>query len=271
MYQKEMIQQVVTKEDIKNALAKAGVMPNMLLEVHANLSSMGHVIGGARTVVDALLETVGEGGTILMPMHFSDNSEPSSWNNPSVSSDLWESIREEMPASDPELSDLGENSEIIETFRKVEGVVYSGHPSYAFAALGKYSKVLCNRQSTHFPMADESPIARLYELKGNVLLLGCDFKDCTCMHLAEYHSEARPIVIKGASALNRDGDIQWKQYLDLDLDDTVFEKVGEIMRKKGMIQEASLNTCHIQLFSAINAVDETSKYFDKTIVFDLYR
>ena len=54
MYQKEMIQQVVTKEDIKNALAKAGVMPNMLLEVHANLSSMGHVIGGARTVVDAL-------------------------------------------------------------------------------------------------------------------------------------------------------------------------------------------------------------------------
>ena len=176
-----------------------------------------------------------------------------------------------MPASDPELSDLGENSEIIETFRKVEGVVYSGHPSYAFAAWGKYSKVLCNRQSTHFPMADESPIARLYELKGNVLLLGCDFKDCTCMHLAEYHSEARPIVIKGASALNRDGDIQWKQYLDLDLDDTVFEKVGEIMRKKGMIQETSLNTCHIQLFSAINAVDETSKYFDKTIVFDLYR
>lgn len=38
-----------------------------------------------------------------------------------------------------------------------------------------------------------------------------------------------------------------------------------------MIQEMDLNSCHTQLFSATTAIDETSKYFDKTIVYDLYR
>lgn len=271
MTNKETIQQVVTKEDIKNVLMKLGVTSNMILEVHAKLSSFEYVVGGARTVVDALLELVGDGGTVVMPLQFKDNSEPSNWNNPSVSSDLWEEIRKEIPASNPVLSDLVEGSEVVDEFRKRDDVIFSSHPSYAYAAWGKYAKLLCNRQSTHFPLADESPTARLYELKAKVLLIGCDFNECSCMHLAEYHSEARPIVVKGASTLNKNGEREWKKYLDLDLDSNVFSKVGNEMKNKGMIQEIDLNSCHIKLFNVTDAIEETSRYFDKTIVFDLYR
>lgn len=271
MPNKEIVQQVITKEDIINSLKRLGVTSNMILEVHAKLSSFEYVLGGARTVVDALLELVGDGGTIVMPLHFKDNAEPSNMTRPSISADLWETVRQEMPANNPVLSDLSEGNEIVDEFRKRDDVVFSTHPNFAYVAWGKYAKLLCNRQSTHFPLADESPIARLYELKGNVLLMGCGFEECTCMHLAEYHSEARPIVIKGASTLNKNGEREWKKYLDLELDSNVFIKVGEIMRKKGMIQEMDLNSCHIQLFSATTAIDETSKYFDKTIVYDLYR
>lgn len=271
MQKKDTIQQIVTKEDIKNALYSIGVGSNMIIEVHSSLSSFGYVLGGARTVVDVLMEIAEDGGTIVMPIQMNDNSEPSDWSTPAVSSSLWQEIRKEMPYSDPKTSDLGEMGAIVDNFRHREGVEFSSHPKLAYAAYGKYAKLLCNRQSIHFPLADESPAARLYELKGKVLLLGTGFETCTCMHLAEYHYEARPVIISGASRKTLNGDTEWKEYLDLDLDSSVFPKVGEIMRKKGQIAETNLGPCHMQFFSATNAIDETVKYFEKTVIYDLYR
>ena len=57
----------VTKEMLIEALQKLGVSSNQILEVHASLSSFHYVIGGARTVVDALMELAGDTGTLLMP------------------------------------------------------------------------------------------------------------------------------------------------------------------------------------------------------------
>jgi len=77
-----------------------------------------------------------------------------------------------MPAYDPVITDVKDMSEITENFRHRDGIVSSAHPSRSFAAWGRYARLMCNRQSMHFPLAEESPAARLYELKGSVLLLG---------------------------------------------------------------------------------------------------
>ena len=45
------------------------------------MSSFDYIVGGARTVVDALMEICGDGGTILMPTQNIDNSEPSDWQD----------------------------------------------------------------------------------------------------------------------------------------------------------------------------------------------
>ena len=57
----------VTKESLIDALHGLGVTGNQILEVHSSLSAFGYVVGGARTVVDALMEIAEPGGTILMP------------------------------------------------------------------------------------------------------------------------------------------------------------------------------------------------------------
>ena len=62
-----------------------------------------------------------------------------------------------------------------------------------------------------------------------------------------------------------------RKYLDLQLDSDIFLKVGQMMRKKNMVREAMLGGCKITLFSAANAIDEAMRYFDKTMVYDLYR
>lgn len=264
------ISEPITKERLLKEFQKIGISKNQILEVHSSLSAFGYVIGGARTVVDALMEAVGENGTLLMPVHTSDNSEPSAWENPAVPPEMYQTIREAIPPFDANDSSLTDMGEVVENFRHRNGVVISNHPSTSYAAWGRYAKLLCNRQSLHFPLAEESPAARLYELKGNVLLLGVDFDSATCMHLAEYRCDARPIQIRGACMQSTDGP-KWKKFLDLDIDSEVFVKVRKSMQRKNMVKQTMLADCRIFYFSASQAIDEATSYLERTQVYELYR
>jgi len=49
-----------SKEDLKKDFQKIGVEKGMNLMVHSSLSKIGWVIGGAQTVVSALIDSVGK-------------------------------------------------------------------------------------------------------------------------------------------------------------------------------------------------------------------
>jgi len=57
---------IINKEDILHSLGLMDVQKGDILLVHSALSSIGWVEGGVDTVIDALLESVGEDGTIVM-------------------------------------------------------------------------------------------------------------------------------------------------------------------------------------------------------------
>lgn len=65
----------VTKETIKVGLRKLGLRKGDTVGVHCSLSSFGHVEGGADAVIDALLETVGKQGNVVMSTHSANLSE----------------------------------------------------------------------------------------------------------------------------------------------------------------------------------------------------
>ncbi len=265
-----MVTEPVTKSILVDALKKLGVTSGQIIEVHSRLSAFDYVVGGARTVVDALMEVSDKNGTLLMPVQNCDNSEPSDWENPAIAPELYHQIRNEIPPYHPIHSDVAYMGAVVENFRHRNGVVISSHPALSYAAWGRYAKLLCNRQSLHFPLAEESPTARLYELKGKVLLMGVDFDKCTCLHLAEYRCECRPIKICGASMSGENGNV-WKKYLDLDIDSEVFPKIRQSMQRKNMIKEITVGGCRMMYFSANDAIDEATAYLEKTTVFDLYR
>ena len=62
-----MSDKALTKEELTQAFRALGVREGMALEVHSSLSSFGRVEGGAQTVIAALMESVGESGSIFMP------------------------------------------------------------------------------------------------------------------------------------------------------------------------------------------------------------
>ncbi len=57
----------ITKQDIINRLRDLGLKSGDEIEVHSSLCSFGYVEGGAKTVIFALKEVVGENGSIFMP------------------------------------------------------------------------------------------------------------------------------------------------------------------------------------------------------------
>ena len=71
------LSEVLTKEKLISGLQMLGITGSQILEVHTKMSAFNYVVGGAKTIVDGLLELCQNGGTILMPTQVADNSEPS--------------------------------------------------------------------------------------------------------------------------------------------------------------------------------------------------
>ena len=76
---------LVLKNDILEALEKVGVKQGQNIMVHTSLGKLGFVCGGAQIVIEALLESVGDNGTIMMPTQSWKNLDPTAgvhWEEP---------------------------------------------------------------------------------------------------------------------------------------------------------------------------------------------
>ncbi len=167
----EKIKPRVTKEDIKAGLIRLGLKKGDTVGVHSSLSSFGYVEGGADTVIDALLETVGEQGNIVMSTHSANLSKDKRTPEMIAIGISW--LFKILPY-DPEKTPVTTGI-IPETFRKRKGVIRGLHPSLSIAASGPKAEVLS--EGWH----------RLLELGGYILLIGVGLDRCTAMHLAEKH------------------------------------------------------------------------------------
>ena len=57
----------MTQADIEKGLRSIGIERGDVVLLHSSLSSLGHVTGGAQTVVDAFLNVLGSEGTLAVP------------------------------------------------------------------------------------------------------------------------------------------------------------------------------------------------------------
>jgi len=180
-----------TRESLKPQLRALGVHEGQVLLVHSSLKSLGWVCGGAETVVHALLDVLTPAGTLVVPTHSGDNSDPKDWGDPPVPPEWWDRIRDSMPVFNPATTRSRGMGVIAETVRTWPGAVRSKHPQTSFAAVGRQARYLTDMHDLASRLGDGSPLFRLEQADAKVLLLGVGWDSCTCFHLAEHRVQQR--------------------------------------------------------------------------------
>ncbi|MFC4549014.1 MULTISPECIES: aminoglycoside N(3)-acetyltransferase [Halorussus] len=256
-------------ERLADDLRELGVTGETVL-VHSSLSELGWVAGGAPTVVDALMEAVTERGTLMMPTHSTQYSDPADWENPPIPDDWETSVRASMPPYRPTVTPTRGMGAIPECFRTYPDVVRSRHPTYSFAAWGADADEVVGDHGVDHGLGERSPLARVYDRGGFVLLLGADHDSNTSLHLAEHRADyERTVVTNGAPVLRRrtgapddeaessaegapddgsepsiadvtesgdetesaDGEREWISFEEIDYDSGDFRRVGEAFER----------------------------------------
>lgn len=174
----------VTIEDLLATIHNLQLVDRVVC-VHASLRSFGHVIGGASTVVQALLDA---GCTLLVPT-FSYTFAIAPPPTLQVARNGWEYGHHYGPRAEKgkvyttttqEIdADMGA---IPAAVLKFSDSVRGNHPLNSFSAVGPQAATLIAGQQ---PLDVYAPLRALVEAEGYVLLMGVTLESMTLLHHAE--------------------------------------------------------------------------------------
>ena len=174
---------IVTGSLLLRDLSNLGVARGQVVMLHASVKAIGWIVGGPDMVLQAILEVLTPTGTLVMLASWEDNPyDLKRW--PEARRRAYE---EECPAYDPATSrtDHREMSILAEYLRTWPGALRSTHP-FSYVAVGARAQYLVADHPLQYGNGPGSPLAKLCELGGKVLLLGPLFRNLTILHHAEH-------------------------------------------------------------------------------------
>src|SRR5699024_10380730 len=134
----------------------------------------------------------------------------------------------------------------------------SNHPAYSFSAWGKEKDYILNNHSLNNGLGEESPLARIYDLNGYVLLLGTDYDSNTSMHLSEHRvgvfrrsTEKSTVIYKN----EKHGDT----YNEIEYDETNFIQIGSAFEKKQKTNTGMIGKAPSKLMNQKKLIDFTTE------------
>ena len=246
----------ITRSTIVNALKNVGLQSGDCVMVHTSLSRIGYVCGGAQTVIEALIEVVGDEGTIMMPTQSWKNLDPETGVHWDADEADWNVIRDQWPAYDKALTPTNTMGAVAEMFRLWPGTLRSDHPARSVAAWGKNAVYLTENHDISDIFGDASPIGRLYELDGKVLLIGVDYDKNTSIHLADVRADypGKHTCVEH-SAVMENGKRVWKAYTTLFVDGEDFVDIGAAFEAENVVNKGKLGEAEVRLMKQRELVD----------------
>jgi aminoglycoside N3'-acetyltransferase len=164
-----------TQRDIETELEQLGLEKGQIVEVHSSLSSIGYVDGGAPKIVNALMNVVGEEGSIVMSLYPVSKPIPLSGEEKA-----W-GIRAKVQTYGEDYHGPTGMGVIADEFFRRHGTIL-GPKWHRVCAWGRYAEQLSKGYHV------------LLEMDGWVLLLGVDIRRCSSMHQAEKYLLPQAIV-----------------------------------------------------------------------------
>jgi aminoglycoside 3-N-acetyltransferase len=217
-------------EQVRAQLEALGVQRGDVLVVHTSFRAVRPVENGPLGLIAALRGALGTQGTLVMPA-MTDGA----------------SVFD--PARTPTL-DMGITAEL---FWREPDVLRSTHPGASFAAAGPLAERICAPQPLEPPHGHDSPIGRVYDAGGKVLLLGVSHSENTAVHLAEALAGV-PYSIAHDTVVEVDGVARVVPIAESDSCCEGFKRVGEWLRERGAQREGRVGNAHAVLCAATDVV-----------------
>ena len=126
------------------------------------------MVGGPQGLIEALRAALGDGETLVMPSMTDDVDQP----------------------FDPRSTPCPAMGVTADSFWRLSGVLRSDSP-HAFAAVGPLAERITAPHPLSPPHGPDSPVGRVHELGGYVLLVGVGHDANTTVHLAEHMAGVR--------------------------------------------------------------------------------
>ena len=234
----------LTRDEIADSLKSLDLAEGDVVLVHSAMRTLGHVEGGADTVVDALLEVIGDRGTLIAPT-FTFKHEVE--DDPLID-----------PANDP--SEMGAITEAVRLRTDARRSIAYRH---SFAAIGRRARVITEGDPGLSVFDLRSTFGVMLALDTKVLFLGVNYSNSTSHHFAEWICEVpyRHTIDRQVRVKRADGSIVPQPMVDYQpfsyggSRHTDFNRLGQIQEDRGTVSIGSIGNSVVRLFSQRDLVD----------------
>lgn len=222
---------MIHRDALIRQLLDLGVQPGGVLLVHAAFSKVRPVEGGPIGLISALHSALGPAGTLVMPSMSYDDDHP----------------------FDKTKSHCAEMGVTADTFWRLPGVLRSGN-NHAFAAIGPLAERITAPHPIDIPHGLNSPVGRVYELDGQVLLLGVGHGSDTTIHLCENMAGVRYRRDKYLTVL-KDGKPARFEYREIDHCCEKFSLVDGWLDERGLQRRGEVGHAEARLIRSKDIVE----------------
>lgn len=261
---------VTNKSELIELFNGLGLSQGDDVMVHSSMKSLGFVVNGAVDVIDALVECVGlDKGTILMPTHTGQLTDPADWKSPAIPKELLKIVRNSMNLFDKKLTPIRGRGVISETLLSYPEVKRSEHPLNSVSAIGKRADLYTSSHNFDEPEGINSPIGKLYENNGTIIGIGVSVDRFTAIHLAEYIADVEYLYNNNPVVLfkNKDGVNYFRRIGKYPGDSSNFVKILPILRDINIIKEVRFKNGIVTCFKLKPVIDCIVKLLDENPYF----
>ncbi len=219
-----------TRQHLLEDLRNLGIRNGDGVFVHASMKAVGYVVGGPRTLIEVLLQAVGDTGLIGMPAFSTDAYFPSDMDRAALTPEQIAEVEDAVAGFNIHKSVTAGIGILPETFRTWPGTQRSQHPAVSICLNGKDADKYLMDHSLAWATGPDAPLGRLRERPSmKILLIGVGWNRCTALHTSETLAEHRRTKTR---RMKVDG--QWCDSPDV-ADDLgrIFPKVGEAFETTG--------------------------------------
>ncbi|HOJ22791.1 MAG TPA: AAC(3) family N-acetyltransferase [Armatimonadota bacterium] len=234
----------VTTADLVRDLRALGLRAGDVVLVHSAMSRIGYVDGGAPAVVQAFLDVLGPEGTLVVPTFpFRGSMLDYCRSGPLF----------DVQATPSLVGAITEAARLHPDARR------SLEPTHPVAAIGPRAGFLLDDHINAKGSCDEhSPLYRLTQCDGYVLLLGVDFRNCTLLHTAEELARVPFIDFETRYRLrgrDRGRDYVMEIYCHSAPIPARFDAIEPVLREKGLLTLGRVGAAECRLARAKAILD----------------